>query len=114
MSINEHETIRISACYIVKNEAENLAKSIKSLKNQVNEIVVVDTGSTDNTIAVAGKLGAKVYSFPWQDDFSQARNFALSKAKGDWLILLDADEYFTAKTAGNIRQVIRQAQQMGF
>lgn len=104
--------LKITACYIVKNEVENLAKSIKSLKNQVNEIVVVDTGSTDDTIAVARKLGAKVYSFPWQDDFSKARNFALSKAKGDWLILLDADEYFTAKTAGNIRQVIRQAQQV--
>ena len=103
--------LKISACYIVKNEAENLAKSIKSLKNQVNEIVVVDTGSTDNTMAVARKLGAKVYCFLWQDDFSKARNFALSKAKGDWLVLLDADEYFTAKTAGNIRQVIRQAQQ---
>ena len=103
--------LKISACYIVKNEAENLAKSIKSLKTQVNEIVVVDTGSTDNTIVVARKLGAKVYSFPWQDDFSKARNFALSKVKGDWLVLLDADEYFTAKTAGNIRQVIRQAQQ---
>lgn len=103
--------LKISACYIVKNEAKNLAKSIKSLKSQVNEIVVVDTGSTDNTITVARKLGAKVYSFPWQDDFSKARNFALSKAKGDWLVLLDADEYFTAKTAGNIRQVIRQAQQ---
>lgn len=103
--------LKISACYIVKNEAKNLAKSIKSLKNQVNEIVVVDTGSTDNTIVVARKLGARVYNFPWQDDFSKARNFALSKAKGDWLILLDADEYFTAKTAGNIRQVIRQAQQ---
>ena len=103
--------LKISACYIVKNEAKNLAKSIKSLKNQVHEIVVVDTGSTDNTIVVARKLGAKVYSFHWQDDFSKARNFALSKAKGDWLILLDADEYFTAKTAGNIRQVIRQAQQ---
>lgn len=103
--------LKISACYIVKNEAKNLAKSIKSLKNQVNEIVVVDTGSTDNTIAVARKLGAKVYSFLWQDDFSKARNFALSKAKGDWLILLDADEYFTDETAGNIRQVIRQAQQ---
>lgn len=102
--------LKISACYIVKNEAKNLAKSIKSLKNQVNEIVVVDTGSTDNTITVSRKLGAKVYSFPWQDDFSKARNFALSKAKGDWLILLDADEYFTSKTAGNIRQVIRQAQ----
>ena len=103
--------LKISACYIVKNEAKNLAKSIKRLKNQVNEIVVVDTGSTDNTITVARKLGARVYSFPWQDDFSKARNFALSKAKGDWLVLLDADEYFTAKTAGNIRQVIRQAQQ---
>lgn len=104
--------LKISACYIAKNEAKNLAKSIKSLKNQVNEIVVVDTGSTDNTMAVARKLGAKVYCFPWQDDFSKARNFALSKAKGDWLILLDADEYFTAKTAGNIRQVIRQAKQV--
>ena len=104
--------LKISACYIVKNEAKNLAKSIKSLKNQVNEIVVVDTGSTDNTVNVARKLGARVYSFPWQEDFSKARNFALSKAKGDWLVLLDADEYFTAKTAGNIRQVIRQAQQV--
>lgn len=103
--------LKISACYIAKNEAKNLAKSIKSLKNQVNEIVVVDTGSTDNTITVARKLGARVYSFPWQDDFGKARNFALSKAKGDWLILLDTDEYFTAKTAGNIRQVIRQAKQ---
>ena len=103
--------LKISACYIVRNEAKNLAKSIKSLKNQVNEIVVVDTGSTDNTIVVARKLGARVYSFPWQEDFSKARNFALSKANGDWLVLLDADEYFTSKTAGNIRQVIRQAQQ---
>ena len=106
--------LKITACYIVKNEAENLVKSIKSLKKQVNEIVVVDTGSTDNTIVVARKLGAKIYSFPWQDDFSKARNFALSKAKGDWLVLLDADEYFTAKTAGNIRQVILQAQQVSF
>ena len=103
--------LKISACYIVKNEAANLARSIKSLKSQVNEIVVVDTGSTDNTVAVAKKLGAKVYSFPWQDDFSKARNFALGKATGDWLVLLDADEYFTAETAGHIRQAIRQSQQ---
>lgn len=112
MSRKKYKALKISACYIAKNETENLAKSIKSLKTQVNEIVVVDTGSTDNTITVARKLGARVYSFPWQDDVSKARNFALSKAKGgDWLVLLDADEYFTAKTAGNIRQVIRQAQQ---
>lgn len=111
MKKTKPRALKISACYIVKNEAENLAKSIKSLKTQVNEIVVVDTGSTDNTMAVARKLGAKVYSFPWQDDFSKARNFALSKAKGEWLVLLDADEYFTANTAGNIRQIIHQAQQ---
>lgn len=111
LDMSKSGALKISACYIVKNEAKNLAKSLKSLKTQVNEIVVVDTGSIDNTIAVARKLGAKVYSFSWQDDFSKARNFALSKAKGDWLILLDADEYFTAKTAGNIRQVIRQAHQ---
>lgn len=104
-------TLRISACYIVKNEAANLARSIKSLKSQVNEIVVVDTGSTDNTVAVAKKLGAKVYSYPWQDDFSKARNFALSKAHADWLVLLDADEYFTMETSKNLRQVIRQAHQ---
>lgn len=110
--MSKARALKISACYIVKNEAENLAKSIKSLKNQVNEIVVVDTGSTDNTVNVARKLGAKVYSFPWQDDFSKARNFALSKAKGDWLVLLDADEYFTAKTAGNVRQVIHRAKQV--
>ena len=109
--MGEARVLKITACYIVKNEAENLVKSIKSLKKQVNEIVVVDTGSTDNTMTVARKLGAKVYSFPWQDDFSKARNFALSKAKGDWLVLLDADEYFTANTAGNIRQIIHQAQQ---
>lgn len=103
--------LKVSACYIVKNEAANLARSIKSLKSQVNEIVVVDTGSTDNTVAVAKKLGAKVYSFPWQDDFSKARNFALGKATGDWLVLLDADEYFTMETSRNLRQVIRQAHQ---
>ena len=106
------QVLKISACYIVKNEAENLARSIKSLKNQVNEIVVVDTGSTDNTVAVARKLGAKVYSYKWQDDFSKARNFALGKAHGDWLVLLDADEYFTVRTSGNIRQVIRKAGQV--
>lgn len=105
------DVLKISACYIVKNEAANLARSIKSLKSQVNEIVVVDTGSTDHTIATAKKLGARVYSYQWQDDFSKARNFALGKATGDWLVLLDADEYFTAETAGHIRQAVRQSQQ---
>lgn len=103
--------MRISACYIVKDEEKNLAQSIGSLRDAVDEIIVADTGSEDNTIVVARQLGAAVYSFPWQEDFAAARNFALSRATGDWLILLDADEYFTESTAGNIRSLLAGAAQ---
>ena len=98
--------MKISACYIVKNEAKNIEESINSLANQVDEILVADTGSTDDTVAIAQKLGAVVYSYPWQGDFAAAKNFIMSKATGDWLILLDADEYFTPATRGNLRQLI--------
>lgn len=103
--------MKISACYIVKDEEKNLAQSIGSLRDAVDEIIVADTGSEDNTIEVARQLGAAVYSFPWQEDFAAARNFALSRATGDWLILLDADEYFTESTAGNIRSLLAGAAQ---
>ena len=100
--------MKISACYITKNEENNLRRSIKSLLGQVDEIIVADTGSEDGTVAVAKSMGAQVYRYSWQDDFAAARNFALSKATGDWLILLDADEYFTEETAGNIRLLLDQ------
>ena len=86
--------MRISACYIVKNEEKNLFKSISSLATVVDEIVVVDTGSQDRTRDVARSFGAKVYREKWQNDFSLARNFALDKADGEWVVFLDADEYF--------------------
>ena len=86
--------MRISACYIVKNEEHNLLNSINSLAKVVDEIIVVDTGSQDGTIEVARSLGAQVYAQRWQNDFSLARNFALDKAGGEWVIFLDADEYF--------------------
>ena len=95
--------MKISACYITKNEENNIRRSIESLQGQVDEIIVADTGSDDDTVAVAKSMGAQVYNYSWQDDFAAARNFALSKATGDWLVLLDADEYFTEETAGNIR-----------
>lgn len=98
--------MRISACYITKNEAENIYRSIKSIRAQVDEIVVVDTGSIDRTIEIAQKLGAKVSSYVWQDSFALARNYALAKATGDWIVLLDADEYFSTGTAGNLRTII--------
>lgn len=101
--------MKISACYIVKNEQENIRHSIESLKNQYDELIVVDTGSVDGTQEVVQALGGKVFEYQWQDDFAAARNFALAKATGDWLIFLDADEYFTAATAGNLRRVLEMA-----
>lgn len=86
--------MRISACYIVKNEEHNLPKSIKSLATVVDEIIVVDTGSQDGTMDVARSFGAQVYTQRWRNDFSLARNFALDKAGGEWVVFLDADEYF--------------------
>ena len=86
--------LKISACYIVKNEAKNLPRSIESLKSAVNELIVVDTGSTDNTIEIAKSYGAKVIEVTWQDDFSAPRNIAIENATGDWIIFLDADEFF--------------------
>ena len=86
--------MKISACYIVKNEEENLAKSIESLQGCYDELIVTDTGSDDRTVEITREYGAVVYNFVWQDNFSVARNFTLDKAKGDWIIFLDADNYY--------------------
>ena len=82
----------LSICMIVKNEELNLAKCLMSVKPVADEIIVVDTGSTDKTKAIASALGAKVFDFTWTNDFSEARNYSLSKASGDWILVLDADE----------------------
>ena len=70
----------ISLCLIAKNEEEVIGRCIESVMDIVDEIIVIDTGSTDNTIAVAEKYGAKVYNFTWIDDFAAARNYSFSKA----------------------------------
>ena len=101
---------KISACYIVKNGAADLELSLKSLNNFVDEIIVVDTGSTDNTVEVAKKFGAKIFFEQWQNDFSTPRNVALKNATGDWIVFLDADEYFSSETAQNIRFAVETAQ----
>lgn len=82
----------ISLCMIVKNEEENLARCLDSVKDLVSETVLVDTGSTDRTVPIARQYGAKVFRRPWNDDFSEARNYALSKAAGDWILIMDADD----------------------
>ena len=84
---------RISLVMIVKNEEANLGRCLESVKGIVDEIVVVDTGSTDATKIIADSFNAVVYDFTWSNDFSAARNFGLEKATGAIRLILDADEY---------------------
>ncbi len=96
--------IKLSACLIVKDEAKNLARCLKSLKGVVDEIVIVDTGSTDNTISIAEKFGAVIGHYEWNHDFSAARNKSLELATGDWVLWIDADEELTKESGDAIRR----------
>jgi len=82
----------LSLCMIVKDEEETVGRAIKSALAVVDEVVVVDTGSTDNTRLIVEGYGARVVDFPWCDDFSAARNAGIAAAYGDWILVLDADE----------------------
>ena len=84
--------ITISLCMIVKNEEKILARCLDSLKGLMDEIIIVDTGSTDRTKEVAARYTDKIYDFVWIDDFSAARNFAFSKATKEYIYSADADE----------------------
>jgi len=83
----------VSLCMIVKNEEKFLTRCLKSMEGIVDEIVIIDTGSTDGTVEVAKSFNAKVDYFQWNQNFSDARNKSLSLATKDWIIVLDADEY---------------------
>jgi tetratricopeptide (TPR) repeat protein len=92
----------LSVCMIVRNESRNLPESIGSVKKIADEVIVVDTGSTDDSPEVARSLGARVVSREWHDDFAEARNASISEAKGDWILCLDADETVPADSADMI------------
>ncbi len=87
---------------IVKNEESVLARCLDSAKRFADEIIIVDTGSTDRTVEIAKEYTDKVYSFEWVDDFSKARNFSFSKARGEYVIWLDADDVVTEKNVNLI------------
>ena len=82
----------LTVCLIVKNEGHCLGECLNSIKDWAEQIVVVDTGSTDNTVEVAKQYDAQIEYFPWKDDFAAARNYSLQFAEGDWILVLDADE----------------------
>lgn len=101
--------MKISGCIIARNEEANIAKCINNLKHVTDEIIVVDTGSEDDTIRSAKELGASVYEQKWENDFSKARNAALERATGDWIIFLDADEFFNEESLLRVRPTIQKA-----
>ncbi len=84
--------VTISLCMIVKNEEESLGRCLDSIKDIVDEMIIVDTGSTDRTREIAASYGAKVLDFKWTGDFSEARNFSFSQAGCDYIYSADADE----------------------
>ncbi|WP_378953200.1 glycosyltransferase [Pelosinus sp. sgz500959] len=99
---------KISLCMIVKNEELNLTRCLSSIAGAVDEVIIVDTGSTDQTKQVALRAGAIVISHLWQDDFSAARNASLEAASGDWILFLDADEALEPGTEHALRQAAEE------
>ena len=102
--------MKLSACVIVKNEEENIGTWLNSMKKLADEMIVVDTGSTDRTVEMAKAAGARVFHHPWQNDFAAAKNYALEKAEGDWILFLDADEYFSPQTIGKVRPMLQKVE----
>jgi glycosyltransferase involved in cell wall biosynthesis len=96
----------LSLCMIVKNEKAHLAQCLASLKPVVDEMIVVDTGSDDQTRSIAAAFGAQVYRFDWFDDFAAARNHSLAQAHGDWILVVDADEIISTQDHRRLRSIL--------
>lgn len=101
--------MKITLCVICKNEEKKILRCIQSTKTAVDEIIVVDTGSTDRTVELAKSAGATVFEIAWENSFSKARNYAINKVDKGWIIFIDADEYFTNKSIPLIRECIEEA-----
>lgn len=95
--------VTISLCMIVRNEEAVLRKCLASVKDVCDEIVIVDTGSTDKTKEIASKFTDKVFDFEWIDDFSAARNFSFDQATSDYIFWLDADDILLEKDKDNFK-----------
>lgn len=96
----------LSICIISKNEEKNIGRCIKSVLSIADEIVVVDTGSTDNTVKIAKSLGVKVLEHSWNNDFSEARNLSIDTATKDWILFLDCDEEMTLTEGEKLKEII--------
>lgn len=104
----------ISLCMIVKNEEDCLETCLKSVEGLVDEMIIVDTGSTDNTIKIAEKFHAKVFHFDWIDDFGAARDFARKQATKQWVLYLDADEYLTEENVIKMKRLMFRPKEVAY
>ncbi|MBD5462816.1 MAG: glycosyltransferase [Lachnospiraceae bacterium] len=96
-----------SVCMIAKNEEKNIERCLKSIQDFDCEIIVVDTGSTDKTKEIAQQYATKVLEFDWINDFSAARNFSISNASYDWILILDCDEWVQESNSEEFMQLAR-------
>jgi glycosyltransferase involved in cell wall biosynthesis len=99
---------------IVKNEEPNIGRCLESVREIADQIVVVDTGSDDNTKTIAASHGAEVYEHTWKDDFSEARNKCLEFARGDWVLFLDADEELASGSAQTLKEDMAKPNILGY
>ncbi len=112
-SLLEVKPPTIALCMIVKNEEQFLDECLASVQDAVDEICIVDTGSTDRTLDIARKHGAKIGFFEWTGDFATARNKSIEMATSDWILILDADEHITEESKKELRRISREKQHIG-
>jgi tetratricopeptide (TPR) repeat protein len=99
--------MQLSLCMIVRDEAQNLPRCLHSVQDVVDEMIVVDTGSTDQTITIAREYGATVHELTWQNDFASARNHALQFVQGEWVLVLDADEVLLPDCVAELKAALQ-------
>ena len=99
----------VSLCMIVKNEAHQLARCLYRVKPIVDEIIIVDTGSSDHTVDITTCYGAKIYHHQWDNDFSDARNVSLRHAHGKWVLIIDADEVISPSDHESLLNMVKQS-----
>ena len=104
----------VSLCLIARDEEATIGMAIKSILALVDEVIVADTGSTDNTRIIAEGYGAKVIDVPWEDDFSAARNAALDQATCDWILVLDADEFLQPVRPIEFQRLLQNPRAAGY
>lgn len=113
-SAEQGSPVRLSLCMILRNESFFLPRCLDAVRDFVDETVLVDTGSSDDTLAICRQYTDRVFEFAWEDDFARARNFSLQQARGDWILVLDADEMIAGRDLERIRTLIDSAGEDAF